>query len=382
MTDHYCAAPFSHIALECSNSSYRPCCAWHHSQPSPITDTDVDPMNHPWMQDLRAHMLGGTPHPGCVKCYSNEVAKGWSMRREFNQANGRMTAANLTYVEMNFGNLCNLKCRMCGSWGSSRWIADEIKLGNIPQALVRRTIDDIHVDLANLQRIKFIGGEVSLEQTAMREALSRIAQARGSLDHLEVEIITNATIAFETDILDMLSGCRKVMMTVSMDGIGSWNDYQRTGSVWANVADVAMLYYARTAPNWQLVITSCITIYTIGGVIDLLDWVAAELPLAKHICQPAFDPREQILRNLPYSYKCEMIDMIEQWVPANRDLGPPWLLYGLSNPVAIKQSLIWHLSQDPNCSLDAVRSCINQLDSLRNEHLSQQNPKLFQHLFG
>ena len=25
------------------------------------------------------------------------------------------------YLDIRFGNLCNLKCRMCGSWASNQW---------------------------------------------------------------------------------------------------------------------------------------------------------------------------------------------------------------------------------------------------------------------
>jgi hypothetical protein len=339
-------------------------------------------MNHPWMQDLRAHMLDGTPHPGCVKCYHNEAAKGWSMRREFNQSKGRMIDPNLTYLEINFGNLCNLKCRMCGSWGSSRWIADEIKMGRTPSPLVRRSPVDICVDFAKLERIKFIGGEVGLEQGSVREIFAQILRERSDLMHLEVEIITNGTVAFSTDLLELFQACKNVIMTVSMDGIGAWNDYQRTGSAWSDIAKVARLYYGFTSPRWQLLITSCVTIYTIGGITELLDWVTHELPWAKHIIQPAFDPKELIVRNLPQSYKTAMIDMIEQWQPTEPGTLPSWLTHAMHDSENIKQALIWHLTQDPNCSLDEVRSHINQLDLLRNEQLSQQNPKLFAHLFG
>jgi len=334
------------------------------------------------MESLREHMLSGEQHPGCIKCYQNEAASGWSMRKDFNRIHGRLVDHDLTYLEINFGNLCNLKCRMCGSWGSSRWIADEIKLGWTPSPLVRRTLDDIHVDFAQLTRIKFIGGEVSLEQDSMREIFLRILRARNDLKHLEVEIITNGTVPLAGDILSMLSACNRVMMTVSMDGIGAWNDYQRTGSTWSDIAETAKRYYEFTSPNWQLIITSCVTIYTIGGITQLIDWVTSELPMAKHIVQSAFDPEELILRNLPQSYKNIMIDQLTQWAPAPRETLPDWLPYKMHEFETVRQALIWHIQQDPTCSLDEVKSRLDLLDSVRDDRLSEQNTELFAHLFG
>ena len=34
------------------------------------------------------------------------------------------------FVDLKLGNLCNLKCRICGSWSSSKWAKEEIDLLN------------------------------------------------------------------------------------------------------------------------------------------------------------------------------------------------------------------------------------------------------------
>ena len=40
------------------------------------------------------------------------------------------TKKNLKFLDLKLGNICNLKCRICGSWSSSKWAQEEIKLGN------------------------------------------------------------------------------------------------------------------------------------------------------------------------------------------------------------------------------------------------------------
>ena len=34
-------------------------------------------------------------------------------------------------ADINLSNVCNLKCRMCGSWASNSWFKEEIQLAKI-----------------------------------------------------------------------------------------------------------------------------------------------------------------------------------------------------------------------------------------------------------
>ena len=189
-------------------------------------------------------------------------------------------------------------------------------------------------------------------------------------------------IPFNDDIIALLRTCRMVHMKISMDGIGHWNEYQRTDSVWSDIEQTARFYHSLTSPSWQLVITSCITMFTVGGVTELCDWVTTELPLAKQILQPIFEPHAQTLRNLPHAYKQKMISMLESWVPAQRTDAPDWLPQNRGSREIMRKSLLWHLKQIPNCSLEEVKKQIIQLDSLRNRDLQSHDPMLYEDLFG
>lgn len=376
MSDHYCAAPFRHIALNQTTDRYRPCCMWHYDHPTPVMVSHADPIDHPWMQQLREHMLIGDHQVGCTKCYDSEASRGTSLRLWFNEIYGRVIDTKLQSVEMNFGNLCNLKCRMCGSWGSSKWIADEIKLGLKPEPLVRRKLDDMHINFTALDQIKLIGGEPSLEQQAILEILTRIKKTRGSLGHLSLEIITNGLIPLDDEIMDLLLECNKILLEISIDGFGSHNDYQRTGSNWTDVSRNTVFYHSFASTSWITAISSCPGIFTIDSMTDLVDWMQAEVPNAGHVVQPIIDPKPQSIRNLPQSYKQLIKQKLSSWNPASVGY------YDQARIDNLKQNLCWHLDQSSNCDLSSVRSHINQLDSLRNEHLSVQNPELFEHLFG
>ena len=99
-------------------------------------------------KEIRKYMMEGKWHPECVRCqtemesgmnaridYENKI---WIERGEFNwedllsktAADGTIQEdeINCSFYDVRFGNLCNLKCRMCGPTDSSMWYEDQVKL--------------------------------------------------------------------------------------------------------------------------------------------------------------------------------------------------------------------------------------------------------------
>lgn len=178
MSETYCPAPWVHIALHSAARDYRPCCAWLDNTPGP-SDTISDPMHSNFMEKLRSDMLDGKKIYNCTRCYDNESTTGNSYRTFLKGLYGEPRSVNLRYLEMDFGNLCNLKCRMCSSIHSSKWISDESSMGRRACNLARRQFKDINLDLDNLDCLKLTGGEPSLEQDQIREMLYHIKNLKG-----------------------------------------------------------------------------------------------------------------------------------------------------------------------------------------------------------
>lgn len=306
------------------------------------------------MADLRTRMLSGERIPGCTQCYMYEEAQGHSMRLQFNEDRGRLTAARLRYLELNFGNLCNMMCRMCNSLSSSRWMSHDHLFGREPSTLVRRGMRDIGVDLGDLEIVKLIGGEPSLEQDGVRDLLRGVAEARGGLGHLTVEIITNGLVPFDDDILSMLASCGRVQMQVSIDGLEARNDYQRSGGSWREIVGSARMYHGMVSERWGLMVASSVGLFTVGGITDFADWVAMEMPLAQHVVQMIHVPGEQAVENLPGRYKETLASRIRAWVPVSVEQ-PDWLPYGGTDTGMIRDLLVHSLGSDASVPLDRIR---------------------------
>ena len=80
--------------------------------------------NDPYMQDIRRRMLEGKQVKDCGQCYRKEREGERSMRQVINPTweieSPTTTVETMPrYLDLRFGNLCNLRCRMCTGMYSS-----------------------------------------------------------------------------------------------------------------------------------------------------------------------------------------------------------------------------------------------------------------------
>ena len=90
-------------------------------------NTIGDAFNGKYMQRLRDDFVRGIKPPSCNKCWDEEDAGIKSKRILFADQFSKnpaipttvfidpITNANIKYLDLKLGNICNLKCRICGS---------------------------------------------------------------------------------------------------------------------------------------------------------------------------------------------------------------------------------------------------------------------------
>ena len=136
-----CMLPW--ISIETSPlGTTRPCCLAH--------DEIVDDMGNKYdlrtttletiykstyMQDLRRQFRAGEKPATCNRCWEEEAA-GRASKRIHSKVRLKelfptVDFANdkpdqLWFIDLKLGNICNLKCRICGSWSSSKWASEEM----------------------------------------------------------------------------------------------------------------------------------------------------------------------------------------------------------------------------------------------------------------
>ena len=135
MPSSLCILPW--MSLEATpTGNFRPCCL--------AEDLIVDKQGNPYdiakggtlkeafesryMQNLREQFTNGEKPLTCKKCWALESSGGESKRLISNKKFGTNTdQTKLSFLDLKLGNICNLKCRICGTWSSSKWAQEEIE---------------------------------------------------------------------------------------------------------------------------------------------------------------------------------------------------------------------------------------------------------------
>ena len=134
------------------------------------------------MRQLRQEFLAGSQPATCRKCWAEEASGRTSKRMHtldrlkhiVDDQPWTEEAKPLMFLDLKLGNICNLKCRICGSWSSSTFATEELKhvAGNrresfhytmLKQGAWPRNNPHFWAELADsledLRYIEFTGGE-------------------------------------------------------------------------------------------------------------------------------------------------------------------------------------------------------------------------------
>lgn len=249
----FCIYPWIHLHAYPTGEAY-PCC---HAEMKPgvVGNCRTQSLEEIWrgepMQRLRDDMLNERPNAACTRCYEQEQSGFFSGRRSANKHHGhhiKKLAQNpfeLTYWDIRFSNLCNLKCRSCGHIFSSQWYQDQARLAggdwkerNSVLNYAGRTETDMweqlepHLDY--VEQIYFAGGEPLLMEEHYRilDELER----RGRFD---VRLIYNTNFT-HTDlkgrsVFEYWKKFQSVAVGASLDDMGLRAEYIRKGTNWSHV---------------------------------------------------------------------------------------------------------------------------------------------------
>jgi MoaA/NifB/PqqE/SkfB family radical SAM enzyme len=301
--DQFCVLPW--VSLEASPvGTVRPCCLADDEIIDNVGDkfnlqssnlTDVQHSQH--MALLRRQFLKGEQPDTCRKCWNEERSGRTSKRMHTLDRLKHMIddsvwtedAKPLMFLDLKLGNICNLKCRICGSWSSSQSAAEEIKwtpkeqqkqtfayqmlqAGNWPRQSDHfwKQIDQ-HID--DIRYIEFTGGEPFLIQEHF-DMLQGIVD-RGIAHQVEIHYNTNGT-QYPEHAPKIWQHFKTVEIAVSIDDVAERFEYQRSNAVWLDVLkNIAKFKQLRIQmPNIQLQCCITVNIFNIRYLRHVADWVS------------------------------------------------------------------------------------------------------------
>ena len=388
--DPYCVLPWMHLTSLPDGRS-TPCCTW---KGMPVAESGQQFFDGNWLAQLRQQMRDHQPPAACKDCVTSEQLGTWSQRQDGWEVYARLLeqsqfedAPQLRYIEINFSNICNFKCRMCGNDRSSKWTADSEAMGFPVHGKVENHIDITDHMLAHLRYIKLLGGEPLLHQTQLTDILRR-AQALGVLAEITLNITTNGSLRPTDQLLRLLSSCRKVIWTVSVDAQGELNDYIRTGSNWSEIS-LNLLWLDQLVserPGWGLGLGTVCMIYNANRMHELADWVDHNLRTVadSHFWYPVNFPEYLSVNRLPSHYLQQLADHYQQLADHSTGMRRDRWWLPLAAHMRHSMNHDSYMQRNPTMNSFAGPSLvlIDRLDGLRGDALSSVNPEIYLQLRG
>lgn len=288
------------VSLETSPiGTVRPCCLAEEEIKDELGNkykliaTDLDTVQHSeYMQKLRSSFLAGEQPQTCRKCWNEERAGRTSKRMHtLNRLKHIVTdtewtvdAKPLLFIDFKLGNICNLKCRICGSWSSSQFAAEEIKFegkDNIHYQMLKDGAwprenqsfwDNLAPVMKHVRYMEFTGGEPFMIQEHF-DLLQRLVDA-GVAKDIEIHYNTNGT-HFPERGEDIWKHFKIVEVAFSIDDVGARFEYQRKNADW-NQVNRNLHQFRLLRHRWnniQLQVCSTVNVFNVLYLEELAQWI-------------------------------------------------------------------------------------------------------------
>ena len=345
MSKVFCDKPFNHNYIH-PNGKMRLCCTTVQDLPTDnnynLFDANKHSINDYWnsnrMKEIRRKMIAGEKIRDCERCYRQEEQGAESLRST--QGMNKYIVGTLpdgTYQEsansmqIQLGNICNLKCKMCSQMYSHMHGMETKEIGEQDPkwlhwvkeqgANVNNWTNELGIKQEwyknkefklkmfehiskNITQLNVIGGEPTLIPEFYE--LFEYCDQQGTLGSKNVTIVTNLTNT-NPRLTKWLPKLKEWTIWASVDGVGERTEYIRYPSNWNKILESLEFYRKLLGDNGKITLSPAIQLLNIDQLDDIakwwLDWCGGELndrygftwlatvwyPL---ICNPSMAPRE------------------------------------------------------------------------------------------
>lgn len=252
-------------------------------------------LNLPFYKNIRKQMLENRKPEACSTCYALEEYGSVSYRQQFNlrwkeqlpefldstKQDGSLKKAEIKYLDLPLGNLCNLRCRMCHPVSSIQMKKDfdhlKIDYGGVFADSYSDWTEDpdlyrkLEPALKTCEEIFFTGGEPLMIKA--HEQILKQAIALKVAKNIRIKYNSNLT-KLSMKLMDLWRPFREVEFNCSIDGIGKVNDYIRFPSRWPVIEEAMekLDRFSRQHPHIKVYIHSTFQALNLFNIPDFLKW--------------------------------------------------------------------------------------------------------------
>ena len=324
MVDKYiksniCPLPWTSLEVDV-NGGASPCCLYKGSIDNyKVYETDLKTIqNSEYMEKLRQEFKDGKKPINCQSCWQEEDAGKTSKRINslYKMKNSLLdwtpdSETSLKFIDFKLGNVCNLKCRICGSWSSSKWAQEELDYGENPVARKHLTeggwpkkhpqfFEDIKEVLEDIEYFEFTGGEPFMIYNHFK--ILEHCVEKGYAKNQDIHYNTNGTHLPDREIFDLWKHFKRVEIAFSIDDVGEQFQYQRYPANWKEVNHNLVEFKTYQTHNMEFQICTTISIFNIFSLAKIALWVAQYEPKFFYV-NTCFDPDYFNIQTLPKQIK-------------------------------------------------------------------------------
>ena len=356
MTEPLCKAPF--IAIRYSSyGTISPCCWMKDFNSIKSKDTKQEEYwNNSKVKNIRKQLLENKLPKECKICATSKDTIGTNRIRYFNKTFQDFNADAITefskdqpfaplQMDINFSNVCNLKCRHCSSYNSSSWVKDDKVLNKVSKKL-GRTMAPVNYNNTDLlireeafqsvRIIDFKGGEPMM-QDEMYTLLQKLIDW-DLAKKITLNYTTNGTKNCDS-VKHLWSHFKKVICNFSIEATGNLFSYIRGGEHYTlkEFTDNYLSY--SNLEICEVEFANTVMIYNLFNLPELVNYM------------------ERIQK-----YKKVNEDYKNTFTFRNMVLRPEYLNYRIM-PKKLKEKLINYYDKfDYKCINDIKQGLINNLD--------------------
>jgi MoaA/NifB/PqqE/SkfB family radical SAM enzyme len=299
----FCVLPW--VSIEASPiGTVRPCClaideivddSGNKFKLNQASFQEIQNSNH--MRTLREEFLQGKQPQTCRRCWNEERAGRTSKRMHTLDRLKHMgitedwttDAKPLMFLDLKLGNICNLKCRICGSWSSSQFATEELnfiidkeeKKTSFHYQMLRdgawpreseQFWSQLDAAMSEVRYIEFTGGEPFMIREHF-DLLKRLVD-RGYARQIEIHYNTNGT-QYPEQAEEIWQYFKHVEVAFSIDDVGQRFEYQRTNAQWNEVCMNIEKFRDMRERNLNMSLQVCCTInvFNVMYLEDVAQWI-------------------------------------------------------------------------------------------------------------
>ena len=370
------------------------CCATPEGFGNSRTQSLGELVNSKDMRQLRLDMLTGRKNSNCVKCYNHEK-EGVTTARQMsitdwshafddvvnntNFDDGSIKDFKMRYFDIRFSNICNFKCRTCGSQFSTQWEQEDLKSG-LKYATIHPKNDspeflsDVLDQVDNIEIAYFAGGEplITEQHYVVLEEMIK----RGRTD-IRLKYNTNlSNFKYkDKDLLKLWSYFDKgVDIWASIDHYGERAEYIRHGTDWAKIEENYLI--AKNTPYIDIQINTVLSVFNYLTIYDFYKYMIDAKMISPedniHTVYNMSTPEHLTCHILPEEYRQQGNESIQKAIELmkKRNFKKEQIAQLEITPRWVSSSNTWEEQKNK------FREEVRRLDKIRGESFKRTFPEL------